>query len=144
MTEIDGADLAQEVFDVLDAIDVQDCWDRAGGSRDSYIGPDDAAAEIFEEVLQPYVDQAKCYHELGMPEQEAVYCEGVIAGIYRYARESESEFKDWCEDIPAECAGRLFDDWRERNREKTRRAGMDAFIRERCPDWVRWLKDKEV
>src|SRR5437763_4926406 len=56
LTEIDRADLAQEVFDDLDAIDIQDCWDRAGGSRDSYIGPDDAAAEIFEEVLQPYVD----------------------------------------------------------------------------------------
>jgi len=39
--------LAQQVFDILDEIDVQDVW-TCGGSRDDYVGPDDAAAEIFE------------------------------------------------------------------------------------------------
>ena len=142
LTDIDRDDLAQQVFEILDEIDVQDCWNRAGGSRDDYVGPDDAAAEIFEEQLQPYVDQLKRYHDLGMPEQEAAYCEGVILGVYRYEKESKSEFRNWCEDMPAECAGDLLDAWKKRNREKVRRAAMDSFVRAHCPDWVSWLTDK--
>jgi len=143
LSDIDGDDLAQDVFDELDSIDVQECWDRAGGSDDGDVSPDEAAIEIVEEVLQPFLDQAQRYHELGMPEQEAVYCEGVFAGIYRYERDAKSEFKNLCEDIPADCAGVLFDDWWTRNSDKARRAKMDVFIRKHCPDWASWLDDLE-
>jgi len=89
---LDGT--ADEVSVVLDSIDVQDCWDRSGSSRDDYTSPDEAAAEIIEEELQPFFDQVERYHELGMPEQEGAYCMGVIFGIYRYEQESKSEFRE--------------------------------------------------
>jgi hypothetical protein len=144
LTEIDLDGTADEVFAVLDSIDVQDCWDRSGGSRDGYTSPDEAAAEIIEEELQPFFDQVDRYHELEMPEQETAYCMGVIFGIYRYERESKSDFREWSVDIPAECAGLLLDRWRERNREKGIADVMQEFIRERCPEWVKWLKDTKV
>jgi len=34
---------------------------------------------------------------------------GVILGIYRYEHESKSEFREWCVDVPIECAGYLLD-----------------------------------
>jgi hypothetical protein len=144
LTEIDLDGTADEVFAVLDSIDVQDCWDRSGGSRDGYTSPDEAAAEIIEEELQPFFDQVDRYHELEMPEQETAYCMGVIVGIYRYERESKSDFREWSVDIPAECAGFLLDRWRERNREKDSADVMQEFIRERCPEWSKWLKDTNV
>jgi hypothetical protein len=144
LTEIDLDGTADEVFAVLDSIDVQDCWDRSGGSRDGYTSPDEAAAEIIEEELQPFFDQVDRYHELEMPEQETAYCMGVIVGIYRYERESKSDFREWSVDIPAECAGFLLDRWRERNREKDSADVMQEFIRERCPEWSKWLKDTKV
>ena len=144
LTEIDLEETAGKVIAVLDSIDVQDCWDRSGGSRDGYTSPDEAAAEIIEEELQPFFDQVERYHEMGMPEQEATYCMGVIFGIYRYDRESKSEFREWSEDIPGECAGLLLDDWRKRNREKASIDAMHEFIRERCPEWARWLTDDKV
>jgi hypothetical protein len=144
LTEIDLDGTADEVFAVLDSIDVQDCWDRSGGSRDGYTSPDEAAAEIIEEELQPFFDQVDRYHELEMPEQETAYCMGVIVGIYRYERESKSDFREWSVDIPAECAGFLLDRWRERNRKKDSADVMQEFIRERCPEWVKWLKDTKV
>ena len=94
LAEISLDGTADDVFDALDSIDVQDCWDRAGGSRDGYTSPDEAAVDLVEEALQPFFDQVERYHELGMPEQEAAYCKGVILGIYRYEQESKSEFKD--------------------------------------------------
>ena len=52
LTEIELDKTADEVFVVLDSIDVQDCWDRSGSSREGYTSPDEAATEIIEEELQ--------------------------------------------------------------------------------------------
>jgi hypothetical protein len=144
LTEVDVAGTAEDVFDALNLIDVQDCWDRSGSSRDGYTSPDEAAAQLVDEELQPFLDQIERYHELGMFEQETTYCRGVILGLYRYERESTSEFRTWAEDVASECAGFLLDNWRDRNREPARLEAMHEFIRDRCPDWAKWLKDTEV
>jgi hypothetical protein len=140
LTEINPKETAEEVFEALDSIDVEDCWDLAGGSSEGYAPPDDVAVDLVEEELQPFFDQVERYHELDMPEQEAAYCMAVILGVYRFAYESKSEFTQWAEDIPAHCARTLLGEWRERNPEQTRIDAMQAFIRERCPKWAELLK----
>ena len=74
-----------------------------------------------------------------MAEQELAYCMGVIFGLYRFERESESEFRDWSVDIPAECARDLLDQWLARNPEGARMKAMHDFIREHCPEWTKCL-----
>jgi hypothetical protein len=142
LTEFSLEETAEQVFDALDLIDVQDCWDRAGSSRDGYTSPDEAALDIIEEELQPFFDQVERYHELGMAEQEATCCMAVILGVYRFEHESKSEFKKLAADIPAECAGNLFEEWRVRNPAQAGIDAMHAFIRERCPKWASWLKEE--
>jgi hypothetical protein len=144
LTAVDLDETADEVFSVLDSIDVQDCWARSGKSRYGYTEPSDAAVEIVEEELQPFYDQAKRYRELGMPEQETIYCMGVILGIYRYEHESKSEFREWCEDVPIECAGYLLDTWRKRNKGTAAARAMNEFIQSRCPKWAKYLIPKRV
>ena len=112
---VDVDKTADEVFCVLDSIDVQDCWDRSGSSRHGYTEPSEAAVELVEEELQPFYDQAKRYRELVMAEQETTYSMGVILGIYRYEHEFKSEFRKWCADVPLECAAYVLDTWRERH-----------------------------
>ena len=34
LAEFSLDEIADEVFDALDLVDIQDCWDRAGGSRE--------------------------------------------------------------------------------------------------------------
>jgi hypothetical protein len=80
---------------------------------------------------------------MGMPEQEAAYCKGVLLGLYRYDRESKSEFSEWSVDIPAECGSRLLDQWRKRNRGKEEISAMNEFLQTRCPGWAVHLKDKK-
>jgi hypothetical protein len=142
LAEFSVDETAGEVFDGLDLIDVQDCWDRSGGSREGYTSPDEAAVDLIEEELQRFFDQVERYHELDMPEQEAAYCMAVILGIYRFEHESKSEFKNWAEHIAAECAGNLLHEWRERKPGPAAIDAMQAFIRERCPKWADWLKDE--
>lgn len=139
LSEIDLDQSAEKVFFVLDSVDVQDCWNRAGNSRDGYTSPDEAAFELIEEQLQPFFDQAGRYHALGMTEEAVTSCRGVILGIYRYQHESKSEFREWSVDIPIECAGDLLSRWRERGRNSAPNTAMDAFIRDRCPNWARYF-----
>jgi hypothetical protein len=139
LSEIDMDKTADDVFFVLDAIDVHDCWDRAGSSRDGYTSPDEAAVELIEEELQPFFDQVERYHELGMSKEGVTYCMGVILGIYRYEHESKSEFRQWSVDIPIECAGDLLTQWRERRQDSASTTAMDEFIGDRCPNWARYF-----
>lgn len=139
---VDIYETAAEAFDALDAIDVQNCWDRAGSHQDGYTSPDEAAGEIIEEALLPFVDQAKRYHDLGMLDQERDYCAGILLGLYRYEKESKSEFRNWSADIPTDSAGWILDTWRDRNPDQTTSDTMDTFIRERCPDWAKYMNGK--
>ena len=139
LTAVSVENTADEVFCVLDSIDVQDCWNRSGRTRHGYTEPSEAAVELVEEELQPFYDQAARYQELGMAEQKTTYCMGVILGIYRYEHESKSEFRKWCEDVPIECAGYLLNTWRERNQETAAARAMNEFIQSRCPKWARFL-----
>jgi hypothetical protein len=142
LAEVDIDETADDVFAALDSIDVEECWDRAGKSRHGYTSPDEAATELIEAEVQPFFDQVERYHRLAMPDEEARYCLGVIVGIYRWERQSETEFRQWSEDIPAECAGGLLDEWRKRNPAEAGIAAMRALIAERCPEWAKWL-DRE-
>jgi hypothetical protein len=134
LSEIDLDETADEVFFVL-----EDCSNRAGSSRDGYTSPDEAAVEIMEESLEPFFDQTRRYHELGMPAEEMTHCMGLILGIYRYEHESKSEFREWSIDIPVECAGDRLREWRERGQDLAFAEAMDEFIQERCPNWAGYL-----
>jgi hypothetical protein len=134
--ETDLDETADEVFFALDAIDVQDCWDRAGSSRDGYTSPDEAALELIEEALQPFLDQIGRYRELAMSKEEAAYCMGVILGLYRYQHESKSEFRDWSVDIPIECAYDVLNKWRKRGPGSASTMAMDQLIQQHCPNWA--------
>lgn len=136
LSGIELDEIADSVFLDLELIDVQECWDRAGKSRDGYTSPDEAALELIGERLQPFIDQVLRYHELGMPDEEATYCRGVILGIYRFEHETASEFHEWAVDMPLECADALLTEWRQRGHDSISDATMDGFIRDRCPTWA--------
>jgi hypothetical protein len=143
LSEFSLDEIADEVFDALDLIDIQDCRDLAGASHDgSYTSPVEAAVDVIEEELQPFFDQVERYHDLGMIEQEAAYCKGVLLGIYRFEQDSQAEIKELAEDIPAECAGSLLDEWRKRNPDKAGVAAVEGFVRERCPKWAGWAGEE--
>jgi hypothetical protein len=63
LSEIDLDQTADEEFFVLDSVDVLDCWNRAGRSRDGYTSPEEAAVELVEEQLQPFFDLAGRDHD---------------------------------------------------------------------------------
>jgi hypothetical protein len=139
LTEIDLDGTADEVFVVLDSIDVQDCWDRSGGSRDGYTSPDEAAAEIIEEELQPFFEQVERYHELGMPRS------GLLHGDNRRNLSPRARVQVGVQTMVRGHSRRMR--WLSAGQVAETKSGKsqhqrDARIDNRCPEWAKWLKDK--
>ncbi len=143
LSDIDKNEIAEDVFWVLNNIDVHELWDRSGSSRDGYTSPGDMAVEMIEEELEPFNNEVNKYHNLKMAEQAKQYCMGVLKGIYEFDKESQSEFKDWATDIPPECFGYLLDEWKKKCKRKKDLAEMNEFIKKECPDWAKWAITKK-
>ena len=135
LEDADLTEIAEDIFCVLNFLDVHDLWDRSGAQRDGYFSTDEVAAEMMEEELEPFVEQVRRYGRLGMLIQAQTYCMGILYGIYRFDHESKTEFRQWAEDIPFECFRSLLDDW-SKDTEDSNREELNEFLKGSCPKWV--------
>ncbi len=138
LEKIDLEEICEEVFSVLDGIDVHELWDRAGPRTDGYSSPDEMAAEMIEEELDPYNKKLIKYLKLGMAKEAKLSCMGILKGIYRYVQESKSEFKDWAIDIPEEYFGYLLKEWKNGTKNKGDLNDMNKFLEKECSSWTKW------
>ena len=90
---VDLDEIAEDVFFALESIDVHELWDRSGSHSDGYTSPEDMAMEMVEEELDSFSDQIVRYHNLGLHDEEKLYCMGVLKGLYRFEKEAKSEFE---------------------------------------------------
>jgi hypothetical protein len=134
---VDVDEICDDVFYTLDEIDVHELWDNSGPSRDGYISTEEMSLEMVEDALEPFVQEMHRLLDLEMYQEAKFYCMGILKGIYRYEKESESEFKDWASDIPAETFGSILSEWGEKSKTKDKNE-MNNYIHQECPDWVKW------
>ncbi len=66
---VDVEAVCDEVFDALDGIDVYELWDRAGPKTDGYTSPEDMAVEMFEESLEPFLQELYRLFDLKMHQE---------------------------------------------------------------------------
>ena len=137
LKDIDSEAICEDVYLVLDGIDVLELWDRSGSSRYGYSAPEDMAVEMMEEELAPFNREVLRYLEMGMAKEAKLYCMGVLKGIYRYEQESKSEFKDWAVDIPGECFAHTLREWKKKSGDRNDRREMDEFIKRECGKWAK-------
>lgn len=117
---VDVEAVCDEVFDALDGIDVHELWDRAGPKTDGYTSLEDMALEMFEESLEPFLQELYRLFDLKMHQEAKLYCMGILKGIYQYEEDSGSEFKDWTTDVKE----------------------MKNFLSKECHNWHEWVKDQ--
>jgi len=138
LSEVDLEEICEDVYSALDGIEVEELWDRSGPNRYGYSSPEDVALEMIEQELEPYNEEVRRYLELGMTKEAKLCCMGVLKGIYRYVKESKSEFKDWAVDIPEESFGDLLTQWKKRAKNEDDISDMNRFLEEECSDWAKW------
>jgi len=135
LTDVYPDGIAENVFCDLDILDVDDVWKNSGSTRYGYVDPYELAFEMFEEVLEPYIDDLRKCQELSMDEKAKRHCMGILKGIDQFEREATTEFKDWAVDAPHENFIQIFKEWRKENNNTKNLEEMDEFITRNFPKW---------
>ena len=133
LTDINAEEIAHHVYFDLDALAVEDVWERAG-DPDEYIEPGEAAWEMFEETLHPFMREMKRYQDLSMPLEAKHCCMGILQGIYLFSKESQSEYKNWADDAPSEHFQLVINNWKESTKDSADIAEIEDFVRRELSD----------
>lgn len=135
LSDIDLDEIAEEVFSELDRLYVEDLWDSSGATSFGYIEPHERAYEMFEETIEPFIDEMKKYRNTKMFQEERIYCMGILKGIYKYEIEAKSEFKDWAADVPKTIFSDVLYEWKKEQKNKNVIKEMDEFVKDSFVGW---------
>ena len=81
LSKVDPEEVAAVLYDGLNFLEVEEVWDRAGPSRHGYVEPHEAAEEMIDEVVAPYLAELKKYQKLGMNTEANKMCMGLLLGL---------------------------------------------------------------
>ncbi len=135
LREIDMEEVAAALYDELDALEVEEVWDRAGNTRHGYVEPVEAADQMIVAILEPYLQEITKLQQLGMLYQAGQLCKGLLKGFCTFEKESASEFKDWAGDAPIIFAEEVIIAWKSGNPSREDIAGMKRFMGDTLDGW---------
>jgi len=138
--------IASDVGDSIRQLDLDDLNGRAGSHSWGYTEPTEAAWELLEEAVEPFVEDMKRHLGLGLDEEAFEICKGIVFGLYQCRNANGDEFLDWALDFPAEAAGNAVDDWIGAGKqgasgsqpEPNRALLLRKFVDEHVPEW-QWI-----
>ncbi|MDN5855265.1 MAG: hypothetical protein L0K86_20960 [Actinomycetia bacterium] len=91
LSRVDPMGIADDVESALRFVEINELNSRAGHRPGiGYVHPVDAAAEILDELLQPFLDDLQRHARLGMTAAAAEMAAGILYGLHR-CRDAGSE-----------------------------------------------------
>ncbi len=142
LSEVSVESVADDVEHALRSLDLDDLGSRAGRHRGGYTSPTEAAWELLQEAVDPFLSDMKRQLELGLEMEALEICKGVVLGLYRIRDTRGDEFLGWAEDFPTEAAAeavRVLAGGNQRGVGRTRRARPhfdEAFVGKHVPEWT--------
>ena len=115
---------------------------RAGRHEWGYVEPTDAAWEILEEALEPFIQDMRRQIELGLEAEALEICKGVVLGLYRIEHGESSPVAEWVPDFPAEVAGNMLETWLTEGTPRKKTVG--AVARQNRPAFPQEFVDQLV
>ena len=132
---INVEEVSADLYDELDALEVEEVWERAGRKRHGYVETGEAAYQMIEAALTPFLEDLARYQKLGLRDEANRMCEGLLLGFYRFEHESTSRFKDWAPDAPISFAGMVMAAWKAGSPTKGDVESLKAFVTEELGGW---------
>lgn len=140
-------DTAQEVEDAVRWLDLDDLNSRAGRHADGYVEPGEAAWELVEEAVMPFIEDITRRVEGGQREAAIATCAGVVRGLRRLHDTEGGEVLKWTPDSPGEMVGLAVGALRKalRGAEGPQNVaaptrGLPNLLREAAPEWADMLE----
>jgi hypothetical protein len=138
--------IASEVEDSIRQLSLDDLNGRAGRHSWGYTEPTEAAWELLEEAVEPFVEDMRRHLSLGLDEEAFEICKGILLGLYQCRDASGDEFLGWASDFPAEAAGNTLADWIAADKQGVSRTlpvpnrvlFLRKFVDEHVPEW-QWI-----
>lgn len=78
VTRVDAEAGAAEVEDAVLAFELDELNASAGRQRWGYVEPTEAASEVLEEALEPFLDEMRRRVELGFEAAAVATCQGIV------------------------------------------------------------------
>ena len=135
LSPVDVEEVAAALYDELEALKVEEVWDRTGRTRDGYVEPSEAADQLVEAALAPFLQDLARYQTLGLRAEANRMCEGLLLGFYQFQHESTSKFKNWAPDAPIIFAEAVVDAWKVGSPTKSDIKALKAFVSEELGGW---------
>ena len=152
LRQVDYLQVAAEIEDEIRALDYEDLNARAGSHEWGYVEPSEAAGEILEETLEPFLEDIKRHLDLGLEADALEICKGVVLGCYRLS-EQGGDVLGWAPDFPGEAAGGALEAWyrgaagpKSRERGGRKRPSLPRDFLSMVPNWIPMIErvEKEV
>ena len=127
ITQVNFEDIAAAVEDAVTGVDIDDVYARAGKHEWGYVEPGEAALEILDSAVEPFIEDIKRQIDLGLDAEALETCKGVMLGLYRAAEETEDEVLLWAPEFPMEAAGHAIETWlgeRNAGRKRLKRSSI--------------------
>lgn len=129
--------VAAEVEDALLQFGYDDLNGRAGRHSWGYVEPNEAAGELLEEAIKPFVTQMTRHLGMGLETEALGICQGILLGLYQVRDGSGNDILREVPEFPDESAAYVVGLWAGKDGVKTgrRRAIPPEFVREHLPEW---------
>jgi hypothetical protein len=136
LVDEDRSAVADDVASALRFHDIDELNRRAGDHPDrGYVDPGEAADEILDEALQPFLDDLARRAELGMTAPAVEVAVGIMCGLYACRDAGSESLMEYSPDYPIERAADVVD--------RCAKLGVDLPIDdllESIPEWSRPLR----
>ena len=137
LAEVDAEAVAEDVEQVVLGLDLDDLNSRAGRHSWGYVEPTEAAWELLEEAIDPFIEEMKRHIDLGFEAAATGMCAGIVLGLYRCRGKNSHQVLGWAEDFPAETAGHVVATLAGDSVAKHRRPWrITDTVLLRVPEWV--------
>jgi hypothetical protein len=111
MTDADRSAAADDVEDALQGLGIEELNIRAGYRPGrGYVHPAEAADEILDEALQPFLDDLQRRAGLGMRSAAVKLAAGVLLGLYNCRHGNSETLLEYSPDYAAERASGVVSD----------------------------------
>jgi hypothetical protein len=141
LSQVSFESVADDVEHALLSLDLDHLGSRGGRHRGGYTSPTEAAWELLQEAVDPFLSDMKRQMELGLEREALEICKGVVLGLYRIRDTRGDEFLGWAEDFPIEAAAdavRVLAGGNQKGVGRTRRARLhfdEEFVDKKVPEW---------
>jgi len=137
VTAVDADAVAEEVEQVVLALDIDDLGTRAGRQSWGYVEPSEAAWELLGEAVAPFLEEMKRHIELDFEAAATGTCAGIVLGLYRCRGQGSDRLLGWAEDFPAETAGNAVATLARESTAKHRRTWrLPGAVVDQVPEWA--------